>query len=114
MSDSTNHRRFYRLQYPEQMMPTATIGQSQYAVAEISEGGMRIRCAQPREFRIGATVDGLVTFEDGQTIEFSGVIYRRDETDYVIAPLEGVSFKLVVAQQQQVLSQFAAVVKNSD
>jgi hypothetical protein len=114
MSDSTNHRRFYRLQYPEKMMPTATIGQSQYAVSEISEGGMRIRCSQPREFRIGDTIEGLATFEDGQTIEFSGVIYRRDETDYVIAPLEGVSFKLVVAQQQKVLSQFAAVVKDSD
>ncbi len=114
MSDSTNHRRFYRLQYPDKMMPTATIGQAQYAVAEISEGGMRIRCPQSREFRIGDTIEGLLTFDDGQTIEFSGIIYRRDESDYVIAPLDGVSFKLVVAQQQKVLSQFAAVVKDAN
>ena len=114
MSDSTNHRRFYRLQYPEIMMPTATIAEAQYAVAEISEGGMRIRCPESREFRVGDTVDGLLTFDDGQTIDFSGMIYRRDESDYVIAPLDGVSFKLVVAQQQRVLSQFAAVAKHSD
>ncbi len=48
---SENQRKYYRLPYPEPIMPMMRIGDSEYTVPEISEGGLRIR----QRRRIGST-----------------------------------------------------------
>lgn len=110
-----NQRRFYRLPYPDPMMPKMRIGDSEYLVPEISEGGLRIRQCRGidknpfLEFREGDEVTGTITFDDGEVLGISGIIYRRDKQDYIIAPLEGISFKRIVLEQRRVLNRFPAL-----
>ena len=110
-----NQRRFYRLPYPDSIMPKIKIGDSEYLVPEISEGGLRIRqCrrignSQFLEFRAGDEVTGTITFDDGEMLCISGVVYRRDNEDYVIAPLEGISFKRIVLEQRRILNRFPSL-----
>lgn len=96
-------------------MPRIKIGDSEYLVPEISEGGLRIRqCLEigespSFEFRVGDEITGTIMFDEGEILCIAGVIYRRDRNEYVVAPLEGISFKLIVQEQRRVLNRFPSL-----
>jgi hypothetical protein len=91
------------------MMPSIRIGDKEYAVAEISEGGLRLRCQNRSEFAVGETISGEIVFVDGDTMSISGVLLRRDLLDFVIAPIQGISFSRIVQEQRKVLSNCPSV-----
>ena len=112
---SKNQRQYYRLPYPDSVMPTIQIGESEYLVPEISEGGLRIRqCRRVDsspflEFSVGDEVTGTIMFDDGEVVCISGIVFRRDKEEYVIAPLDGISFKRIVLEQRRILKQFPSL-----
>ena len=112
---ANNQRKYYRLPYPDSIMPTIQIGESEYLVPEISEGGLRIRqCRRVDsspflEFEVGEEVTGTITFDDGDTVCITGVIFRRDKEEYVIAPLDGITFRRVVLEQRRILHRFPSL-----
>ena len=112
---SINQRRFYRLPYPDPVMPMIKIGDEEYLVPEISEGGLRVRPndgtagSSLLELRVGEEVDGTITFDDGETLGISGIVFRKDQGEYIIAPLDGISFKTVVKEQRRVLNRFPSL-----
>ena len=101
-----DNRKFFRLAYPDAMMAVIVINGREYLVPEISEGGLRIRCNQFLEFRNGENVEATIYFQDGTEVPISGEISRRDSKDYVIAPLDGISFKLIVNEQRKLLQHY--------
>lgn len=102
---SDERRKFYRLAYPLTMMPPLNVDGLEYPVTELSEAGLRIRCADPYAFKSGDELRGEISLPEGEVLPVTGVVLRRDGKDIVIAPLEGVSFKRIVAEQRRVLSQ---------
>ena len=86
-------------------MPNIRVADFVYKVSEISEGGLRIRCRNAH-FRTGEEFTGVITFSDGETLEVTGTVLRRDYVDYVIAPLEGVTFRHVLMEQQRFMRAF--------
>ncbi len=114
MSESKNNRKYFRLAYPTVMRPSVRIEGRDYIVPEISEGGLRLRCQEPFEFRIGDEVTGELMFRDGDNISIAGVVFRRASKDFVIAPLKGLSFKKIVLEQRRILRQFPCVNMHSE
>ena len=135
---NSNRRQYFRLVYPSSMMPLITIGEGAYEVPEIAEGGIRVRSKSVYEiarkksladatsaidtratettdrcddFRIGENVYGTIQLIGGESISVSGTIYRRDKLEYIIAPLAGLSFKEIVAEQLILLNRFPALRK---
>ena len=107
MSDAPeNNRRYYRLSYPDSLMPTAEISGHTYQVLEISEKGMRIRCGDFNRFRVSEKVSGEVTFSDGETLSIKGVIRRKERDHYVIYELVGITFNRLVQEQRLVISRY--------
>lgn len=107
--DRFNQRRYFRLAYPVSLMPTMQIGERRFRVSEISEGGIRICCTNRWEFKVKEEVTGELSFVDGDAIAIEGVVLRYDRRDFVIAPIEGISFKHVVAEQRRVLAECPSV-----
>ena len=58
------------------------------------------------DFAIGHEIRGTIELISGESVAVRGTVYRRDKLEYVIAPLEGLSFKHVVNEQRILLKRF--------
>ena len=110
MSEHVNKRRYYRLRYPEkEEMPRIELGEREYPISEISEGGMRVLCPAD-EFKLGESIEGIIKFVNEDTVPFNGLVYRRDEHEHIFAPLEGVNMQRIVTEQRRLMYLYASVI----
>ena len=109
LNSPDNRREYFRLPYPEELMPILTIGGQQYLVTEISEAGLRLRCERPDEFQLGEKVEGAVTFAEGEEVTITGQFLRSCENEFVISPLKGVTFRRVVSEQRMILMRYPSL-----
>ena len=101
-----NNRQYFRLVYPTDMTPSIKIGDHVYPVPEISEGGIRVQATRFPGLVVGDEVVATLFFDDGDELDVSGVVYRQDKQDYIIAPLIGISFKRIVKEQRKLLNRY--------
>lgn len=100
MSDtSRNQRRHFRLRYPETDRPTLRIGEQDFQVWEISEGGLQFSRVGDVAFQNGDKVSGSIEFHDGQVVIIAGVIGRVQPPVNIIVQLEGIDFARMVKEQ---------------
>lgn len=114
MSDEgRNLRKFFRVAYPPELMPTFRGDGTEFLVTEVSEGGLRIRCDNRFRFRMGTEISGEIVFLDGGIVAISGIILRGDGDDFVVALIEGVPFRRIVLEQRNLLRWCPSVLRDS-
>ncbi|MCA9151819.1 MAG: PilZ domain-containing protein [Planctomycetales bacterium] len=96
-----NQRAHYRLQYPLRERPLLVVGTSQYAVIELSEGGLRVQGNVSSE-----EIDGLLKLKDGTVCEVTGKVGRKLRDETVVINLEGVSFAVLMSEQRRLVSRY--------
>lgn len=99
----TNKRSWFRLEYPQELMPSIVIGTLEFAIPEISERGFRIRCREFSEFGVGDEIKGTIYFTDGSSMTLTSAVFRRDQQDIVFRPLKSIPFRRVIAEQRRVI-----------
>jgi len=110
MSDtSRNKRRHFRLRYPATDRPTLRMGEQDFQVWEISEGGLQFARIGDVNFEIGTAVAGSITFHDGQVVNIAGVIGRLQPPVNIIVQLEGIDFARMVKEQLQLRKKYPDV-----
>lgn len=75
-----DHRRFYRLRYPDDRCARIVIHAQNYQVMEISEEGLRIACDHAC-FAPGKSLMGTIIAHAGYLGEVEGVVLRYDESE---------------------------------
>jgi hypothetical protein len=93
-------REHYRIQYPTRARPTLEAGGRRYPVADLSEGGMRIRLDGGPEPKVGDTLQGTLKFAQGDTIEVRGRVLRVDDGNIAVRLDAGVPFKVILDEQR--------------
>ncbi len=97
---SPQKRQFYRLRYPKDDRPYATLNGTTFRVCEISERGMRILFTHGQPVAIGMHVSGSIQFHDGTQAEIEGKTMRQD-TDFelVLWLSKGLNLKRMTQEQ---------------
>ncbi|MEP6571820.1 MAG: PilZ domain-containing protein [Gemmatimonadota bacterium] len=93
-------REHYRIQYPTRARPVFEVGERRYPVADLSEGGMRIRQEAYPEPLLGETLQGTLKFAQGDTVEVRGRVLRIDEGNIALRLDAGVPFKIILDEQR--------------
>lgn len=112
-----SNREFYRLTYPRSGRPELVIKGKSYAVAEISEHGMRVQLQQEDmdTWPIGEAVHGKVIFSDGGSFNIVGLIVRHadlnGELQCAASLSEGIPYARMVAEQRFMMQIFPATQK---
>lgn len=100
-----NRRGFYRLRYPDAERPALDADGLVAAVAELSEGGMRVVAGDFR-VAVGCRVAGEVRFADGETVWVDGTVLRHDAGEAVLQLEVGVPLPRMVAEQKRLLRRY--------
>ena len=98
-----NQREFFRLTYLDELAPTIVINRREYSVPEISEQGLRIRCARFREFRINEEICGMLYLINGDIVSVTGIAVRRDAKHYILSQLDGLTMRRIMSEQRAVI-----------
>ncbi|MCP4510493.1 MAG: PilZ domain-containing protein [Fuerstiella sp.] len=115
---SESKRQFYRLTYPRSGRPVLTVQGRTFAVAEISEHGMRVLLqeADIDAWPIGETVCGQMIFSDGDSFAVVGEIVRHADTgaelQCALSLSEGIPYARMVAEQRFMMQIFPAAHKS--
>jgi hypothetical protein len=108
-------RNYYRLRYPLSHRPKLCLAGTdrEYEVTELSERGLRLRCATySASFQLGKRVTATIMLPQ-HDVEVSGMVARRDFDEVVVVNVDGVSFRLIMAEQRRLASTFLAAIDNT-
>ncbi|PIE67400.1 MAG: hypothetical protein CSA23_03900 [Deltaproteobacteria bacterium] len=87
-----------RIRYPEFHSPVLDIGNTTYAVVDLSEGGVRIRASQVSPFK--KKVTGRIVLLCGERIQFKARLLRRGESETVFQFFDPLGTALIRAEQK--------------
>ncbi len=84
-SVSQNKRRMIRIRYPDGAeRPNLALISAEFAVLDLSEGGVKFACRNPEVFPLGHIISASLRFSTGRTFALEGAIYRRDRDGIAI------------------------------
>ncbi len=84
-SVNQNKRRLIRIRYPDSAeRPNVKITTAEFAVIDLSEGGMKFACRTPDIFPLGHVIAITMRFPTGRSYPLEGAIYRRDRDGIAI------------------------------
>jgi len=92
-------RQFFRLRYPKNERPKATILDRDFRICEISEEGTRILFTNSHPVSRGISIKGSICFHDGTEIPIEGRILRLDDDELVAQLTKGPDLKRMTAEQ---------------
>ncbi|WP_319524222.1 PilZ domain-containing protein [uncultured Desulfosarcina sp.] len=100
--DSTGNglikREALRILYEEDRCPVLTVGETAYAVRDLSEGGVRIRAGAQAPFK--KKVNGEIRLLNGDPIRFKATILRREEGEVVFKFTEPVGTAILMEEKR--------------
>ncbi len=99
-----NDRAYYRLQYPSRERPVLRVGEQEYPVCELSEGGLRIQGSG-----LGKAVFGILCLRDGRRLPITAVVGRRYRHEIVLVNLSGVPYRVILAEQQRLVRRYLLI-----
>lgn len=105
-SDHIQRREHYRLRYPATDRPRATVDNREARVAEISEGGLRLRLDPETTVKVGVEISLTVHFPDGENLHVEGLVLRHHGEETVVRLTKGVSFQRMIAEQVWIKEKF--------
>ena len=97
-------RRHFRLRYPTIDRPIILIEDSDYKVAEISEGGVVF--LDDENFFLGQLVFGVMKFHDGRRVTVAGKVLRMKRREVVVELTKGVPSNIMMAEQRYVIARY--------
>jgi PilZ domain len=98
----SNRRKFYRLRYPIMARPQFRTGKHEFAVAELSESGMRV-VADDLTLSRGIAISGDVRFADGVVCGVLGKVLRYEGDEAILKLEMGLPLRRMLAEQQWVI-----------
>jgi hypothetical protein len=97
-----NSREFYRVTYPEKERPSLKIGEDELTVIDISEKGGKFLNDKDVKIDPDATIDGTITFHNGETISVEGTVLRafNDQVVICFTKTQGIPFSVILKEQR--------------
>lgn len=105
MPNDDDQRHHFRVRYPAGARPAIRLGEAQLSVSELSEGGMRI-VGMSADVAAGTPVRGTMELCAGERRDVSAVVGRIDGDERVLIQLDGISFAVVMREQQHLVRRF--------
>lgn len=99
MPKLTTRREYFRLPYPVSSGATLAIEGTNYPVAEISEGGLRLNCSG-EQFPVQECVQGTLLLNSGSRCLVVGTVLRVEERCVVLKLTRGPSSQEVFREQR--------------
>lgn len=119
LSDDSQSRSYYRLRYPKAARPSVRVNGLTYAVAELSESGMRIIVTPDAEFPEESALTGHMLFSDQSSEVVEGKVLRTeagDDDSYqtIVELTSGVPLKRMLAEQMRIRNQYPRFIDPAD
>ena len=110
MTDQDEQKRaFFRLRYPLQAQPRLVLPGESFAVAELSEQGMRLVWPEGRAaWPLGQPFKGELRLRS-QSLSVEGEMYRDDGAEKVLRLHRGLEMRHMVAEQKDLFRRFPAL-----
>ena len=100
-------REFFRLRYPPPMAPTFTMNGVVHRVVDIGEGGFRYARVGEGGPGAGATVKGVIAFEQEDDLELEGTVVRTQDGEIAVrCPPRTIPLRVIIREQQRVHKRF--------
>jgi PilZ domain len=101
----TSRREFFRLPYPVTTGATLAIDGTNYSVAEVSEGGLRLSCSVER-FPLEQHVQGTLTLTAGMRCTITGTVLRIETRCVILRLSRGPTSSEVFREQRHLAKNF--------
>jgi len=75
---SEQRREYFRVEYPSGYRPRFITKDQSFDILDVSECGIRFLVVDNARFIIGEPVKGIVCFTDGEELECSGIVLRKE------------------------------------
>jgi|SRR5688572_12085038 hypothetical protein len=105
MPKLTSRREFFRLPYPVTTGATLAVDGTNYTVAEISEGGLRLMVSGAR-FPLDERVQGTLVLTAGMRCTVTGTVLRVEERCVVLKLSRGLTSYDVFREQRHLSKNF--------
>ncbi|MBM4187637.1 MAG: PilZ domain-containing protein [Gemmatimonadetes bacterium] len=94
-------RAYYRIVYPLFLRPSLQVGDHQYPVADLSEGGIHLLVSPPDALAVGDSVAGSLRLPgEERVLAIAAAVVRVDGCHVGLRFLQGVPFALILDQQR--------------
>ena len=101
----SSRREFFRLPYPVMSGAVLSVDGTNYTVAEVSEGGLRLRCDSAR-FPLALRVEGTLVLTAGMRCTVAGTVLRAEDKCVVLKLSRGPTSYDVIREQRYVQKAF--------
>ena len=105
MPKLTSRREFFRLPYPVTTGATVAVDGTNYTVAEISEGGLRLTCSSAK-FPLEERVQGTLVLTAGVRCTVTGTVLRIEDRCIVLKLSRGPTSYDVFREQRHLSKNF--------
>lgn len=92
-------RAFYRVRFPLAAQPQWIVGDTSFAVVDLSEASCRLGRRGDEAIDLEQSLCGMLRFADGDQIWIEGKTVRLDSDGIVVQFTQGVTLKKMVALQ---------------
>lgn len=102
-------RRYFRLRYPVGDMGRITIGEYNYQLAEISEGGLRFKVPVVTRFTNGQPISAVIEVHSASQVVVRGVVLRFDKLMREIIvqlTVQGIPSNVIFDEQRYMLQKY--------
>ena len=99
-------RQHFRIVYPFEARPTATVSGKKHPVLEVSESGLKLSWASTDLPGKNETLTIKVSFQDGETITVKGKPIRMDESAIAFKLSEGFPLQKIMAEQRFLIKKY--------
>jgi hypothetical protein len=101
----STRREFFRLPYPVMTGATLAIDGTNYTVAEVSEGGLRLSCSVDK-FPLEQRVQGTLTLTAGMRCTVTGTVLRIEDRCIILKLSRGPTSYDVIREQRHLSRNF--------
>lgn len=108
-----DRRAFFRLRYPPAERPVLHVGDREYVVLDLSEGGARVAVPADPGLAAGDAVEGVVRFRTGEQAGVKGTALRVEGGQAALQFAVGVGQRRMVAEQRRLLREYPGLFRGS-
>jgi preprotein translocase subunit Sec61beta len=106
---NVQRRAFHRVRFPSAEQPRWLVGDSSFAVIDLSETGCRLAIAGHGAIGLAQTWAGYLRFMDGEEVWVEGTPIRLDPDSIVVQLAKGIGFKKIISLQRELLRKYPAL-----
>ena len=105
MGGRVNRRKHFRLRYPLGAGPLLVIGEKQFQIVELSEGGLQFTF-EDSALVVGESVTGKLRFAGGIELPVTGKLVRVDEGRVAVELTTKVGQDRIISEQKRIIRAF--------